>query len=210
MYDNNLFADIKARLSIVEVAGLCGLELKISGRRFVCCCPVHAEKTASCTIYPEDGNFHCYGCHAHGDAIELFRIVKGYAKPIDAAWELARAAGIAVEEYKPHKAHSKPAQPPPPTDGQLVRAFEEWQKTAFYWLRKYRDWMDIILTELKPERGAEQLHPLFAEVLRNKDFVEYALDILAGGTDTEKLYLYKNFRKDVNEVVQRTHQIFGE
>lgn len=205
MHDNNLFEEVKARISMRECAEMMGFSPNRAG--FICC-PFHAEDTPSLKLYQD--SFYCFGCHKGGDVIRFVQLLKGYPKPIDAARELARAAGIAVEEYKPHKAHSKPIQPPPPTDGQLVRAFEEWQKTAFYWLRKYRDWMDIILTELKPEQNAEQLHPLFAEVLRNKDFVEYALDILAGGTDTEKLYLYKNLRKDVNEVVQRTHQIFGE
>lgn len=209
MYDRELFEKVKSRVSIMEVCDLIGIVLKRSGRRYVCQCPVHSEKTASFTIYPDDGTFHCFGCHIHGDAIELFRQVKGYSKPIEAARELARIAGISIEECKPHKAHSKPAQPLPPTDRQLVRVFEEWQKSAFYALRRYRDWMDIILTELKPERGAEQLHPLFAEALQNKDFCECALDVLAGGTDTEKLSLYKNFGKEVDRIVQRSHQIFG-
>lgn len=209
MYDRDLFAEVKRRVTIMQICDLCGIECRKTGRRFVCCCPVHAEKTPSCVIYPE-GNFHCFGCGAHGDGIELFRVVKGYAKPIDAAKELARAAGMMIEEYKPHTARSKPAAPPPPTDGQLVRAFEEWQKTAFYWLKKYRDWMDVIRTEWKPEQGAEKLHPLFAEVLRNRDFVVYALDVLASGTGAEKLYLYKNFRMEVDRIVQRCREIFGD
>ena len=202
---DSVFETVKSCISMRECAEMLGFSPSRSG--FICC-PFHGERTASLKLYTD--NWHCYGCHAGGDVIEFFRKYKGYSRPIDAAKELATLAGLQLTQYKPIGAHSKPAVPPTPTTGQLIQAFKEWQKEAFYWLRKYKRWMEIIIIELSPKQGAEQLHPLFAECLRNKEFVDYALDTLAGGTDSEKLYLYKYFRKDVNEIVQRTHQIFRE
>ena len=46
------------------------LELVRKGREFAACCPYHNEKTPSFYIYP-DGHFHCFGCGAHGTAIDF-------------------------------------------------------------------------------------------------------------------------------------------
>lgn len=34
------------------------------------CCPFHEEKTPSMQVY-NDGHYHCYGCHAHGDIFDF-------------------------------------------------------------------------------------------------------------------------------------------
>lgn len=36
-------------------------------------CPFHAESTPSFTIYTDQNTFHCYGCSAHGDVIDLIQ-----------------------------------------------------------------------------------------------------------------------------------------
>ena len=45
------------------------LELKPSGNMFVARCPFHEENTASFVVNPERKLFHCFGCHAGGNAI---------------------------------------------------------------------------------------------------------------------------------------------
>jgi len=35
-------------------------------KNFAILCPFHEEKTPSCTIVPDKGVFHCFGCRAHG------------------------------------------------------------------------------------------------------------------------------------------------
>lgn len=205
---NSVFDAVRHHYTIVDVCELCGLELKRSGRRFVCCCPVHAEKTPSCTIFPEENRFFCFGCGAHGDAIELFRAAKGYSRPIDAALELAAAAGIPTDADKPRiKQRGKPATP---TDAQLLAAFETWQRTAFFWLRKYGMWADLILEELRPRQTTDALHPLFVEALKNREFVRYLLDVLAVGTDADKVELFKLFKTEVDAIAKRCETIFSE
>ena len=48
------------------------------------CCPFHDDSTPSCHIYPD--HFHCFGCGAHGDAIDWLMMVEGLDR--DAAIEL--------------------------------------------------------------------------------------------------------------------------
>jgi DNA primase len=51
------------------------LPLKRSGRQWIGCCPFHPDKTPSFTVYPD--HFHCFGCGAHGDAIDFLQRIKG-------------------------------------------------------------------------------------------------------------------------------------
>jgi DNA polymerase len=39
------------------------------------CCPFHADRTPSCRVY--DDHFHCFGCGAHGDAIDWLMTTEG-------------------------------------------------------------------------------------------------------------------------------------
>lgn len=60
-----------------------------SGDRLVFTCPLHAEKDASFNTY-DDGRYHCFGCQAHGDAIDFIRATRGCT---------AQAAAAAVEQW---------------------------------------------------------------------------------------------------------------
>ncbi len=44
------------------------------GNRLTGLCPFHAEKSPS--FYVLDDHYHCFGCHAHGDAISFVRQTK--------------------------------------------------------------------------------------------------------------------------------------
>lgn len=48
----------------------------ISGKRATLC-PFHTENHASFFIYP-DNSYHCFGCSAHGNAIDFFIKKFGY------------------------------------------------------------------------------------------------------------------------------------
>lgn len=41
-------------------------------------CPFHEEKTPSFFIYP-DNSYHCFGCGAHGNAIDFLMKKLGYS-----------------------------------------------------------------------------------------------------------------------------------
>lgn len=67
----DIFTEAKQRTTAAEVAQQAGVMLKRVGTRLVGLCPLHEEKSGSFYIY-EDGSFHCFGCRAHGDAVDLF------------------------------------------------------------------------------------------------------------------------------------------
>lgn len=87
---------VKSANPIADVMGQY-VELKRSGRDYVCLCPFHSERTPSCHINTIDGYFYCFGCKAGGDVITFVRKYEnlGY---IDAVEKLADRAGLEMPQ----------------------------------------------------------------------------------------------------------------
>lgn len=88
-------AEIKSRLDIVDVVGQ-KVQLKKAGSTFKGLCPFHQEKTPSFVVFPDKGNYHCFGCGANGD---LFSFVMK-TENLDfgeALRELAARAGVELK-----------------------------------------------------------------------------------------------------------------
>lgn len=47
------------------------IQLTPNGNEFTACCPFHEEKTPSFNVVPDKDFYHCFGCGAHGDAIDF-------------------------------------------------------------------------------------------------------------------------------------------
>ncbi|WP_101912599.1 DNA primase [Megasphaera vaginalis (ex Bordigoni et al. 2020)] len=75
------------------------LVLKRSGRNFWACCPFHNEKTASFSVAPDKGFFHCFGCHASGDVF-TFIMKKENISFSEAVEILAARAHIALPAFE--------------------------------------------------------------------------------------------------------------
>jgi DNA primase catalytic core len=60
---------IKSANDLAAVVAERGIEVRKKGRVLVARCPFHEERTASFTITPAKGLFHCFGCGAAGDVI---------------------------------------------------------------------------------------------------------------------------------------------
>ena len=74
-------------ISAADVTRAAGIPLRRRGDREWCCCPIHREKTASCCFFP-NGRWYCFGCHAGGDAVEMYVALHGGSK-LDAAHALS-------------------------------------------------------------------------------------------------------------------------
>lgn len=63
--------DQARQVSAADVARVAGIRLQRHGGRDWACCPFHQEKTPSC-LFDAAGRYHCFGCGADGDGIDLF------------------------------------------------------------------------------------------------------------------------------------------
>lgn len=71
------------------------IDLKNKGKEYTACCPFHGEKTPSFTVSPEKQFYHCFGCGAHGTAINFLMEHEGL-QFIEAIEVLANRLGLEV------------------------------------------------------------------------------------------------------------------
>jgi len=88
--------ELLARTDLVELVGRY-VPLRRSGANHLGLCPFHAEKSPSFTVSPSKQFYHCFGCGAHGNAIDFLIQHLGLSFP-DAVRELAQQAGLTVPE----------------------------------------------------------------------------------------------------------------
>src|SRR4051812_14851162 len=98
--DGSVIDQIKQRVDIVEVVGR-HVELKRAGAMFKGLCPFHTERSPSFTVTPSRQSYHCFGCGAHGDAVQFLLEMEGmsFRETIE---DLAQAAGVAIPAPDPH------------------------------------------------------------------------------------------------------------
>ncbi|MFN8594226.1 MAG: DNA primase [Thermomicrobiales bacterium] len=85
-------AEVRERTDIVELISQY-VALRKAGRSYKGLCPFHQEKTPSFVVFPESGNFHCFGCGRGGDAFTFYMGVER-VEFRDALQELAQRAGV--------------------------------------------------------------------------------------------------------------------
>jgi DNA primase len=90
------------KLDVLERTDIVGLissrvPLRKAGKDFQACCPFHNEKTPSFTVSGEKQFYYCFGCGAHGNAID-FLIEHDHLSFPEAVEELAHQAGVEIPE----------------------------------------------------------------------------------------------------------------
>lgn len=177
---NDIFQSAK-QIPIIEVARryLPGLELRRSGSRWAARCPFHEDRDPSLYFFP-DGGWRCFGCGAHGDAVDLVARVLNL-RPLEAARTIARDFGLPVDDRPPSPEARKRAAEAA-RERELERAFREWCSRTYFGLCLLYRAISRVLVRDGWERYAELAH---VEV-----YVEYLLDVLQYGTDDERLELF--------------------
>lgn len=93
----SLLDEVKRRTDIVQVVADY-VDLDTSSRTPKALCPFHSERTPSFVVYPDSGNWHCFGsCADGGDAVS-FVMKKENLSFGEALRLLAERAGISAKE----------------------------------------------------------------------------------------------------------------
>ncbi len=71
------------------------VNLKKAGSSYVGLCPFHNEKTASFSVSPQKGIFHCFGCGEGGNVIHFMMKIENMSF-VEAVEKLAERAGVAL------------------------------------------------------------------------------------------------------------------
>src|SRR5437764_5390860 len=91
--------EIKARIDVADLAGQT-VALKKAGRHLKGLCPFHHEKTPSFVVYPDQGNYHCFGCGKSGDVFTWLQETE-HLDFAEALKTLANRAGVPLPERTP-------------------------------------------------------------------------------------------------------------
>lgn len=70
LFTKDSLENLRRRVDLVEVLSS-HLDMKRMGVSYKALCPFHDEKTPSFMIQKGDSHYHCFGCGAHGDAIQF-------------------------------------------------------------------------------------------------------------------------------------------
>lgn len=164
----NTIEAIKQAVSIRDFCESNGIHIN---QRGFACCAVHTEKTPSMMI--QGDHFHCFGCGAHGDVIDLACGVWNCDKA-QAIKELCRIYGVDGERYNPYSFANMLKQ-------RKKERAEERREAQFAELERQK-WdaaaqLDIIKQILgKPPDKPEEMTVAFAWALTHKDYFEYVYD----------------------------------
>src|SRR5262245_53334680 len=94
--DRQAIEDLLSSISIVSVISP-HVALKRRGREYLGSCPFHSERSPSFTVRDDKGFYHCFGCRAHGRAIDFVMRYSGLPF-LDAVQRLADGAGFCLDE----------------------------------------------------------------------------------------------------------------
>jgi len=91
--------ELRSRITLSDVVGK-KVKLTRAGREFKACCPFHNEKSPSFYVNDDKQFYHCFGCGAHGSAIDFVMQTENYSF-IEAVQALALKAGMEVPQNTP-------------------------------------------------------------------------------------------------------------
>ncbi|SDI66782.1 DNA primase [Ferrimonas sediminum] len=97
-----------ARVDIVDLIDA-RVKLKKSGKNHSACCPFHNEKSPSFTVSQDKQFYHCFGCGAHGNALD-FVMEYDRLEFVDAIEDLAAMMGMEIpREQGSHRSNAAQA-----------------------------------------------------------------------------------------------------
>lgn len=188
----NIFDEIRNRVSIEDVAKFYGLNMSHSG---MACCPFHDDRTPSLKVY--DDHFYCFGCGATGDCTgftaKLFGLTQiQAAKKISYDFGLRLFKdGIAVPINRIVKSENK---------------CRMWLKEAEQTITEYLFLLNRWRKVYAPKNQTEELHPLFVECLHKTDYMEYLYDLITRGTPEEKKELFDLSQEEIEQIKERVEK----
>lgn len=115
---------LRSRIDLVEVLNPY-VKLQRAGAAFKALCPFHDEKSPSLVIQKGDSHYHCFGCGAHGDAIQ-FLMTHLKMSFVEAVENLAERFHVTLEEVAQGEEQSKGPSKAALKDA-LLRAHELYQ-----------------------------------------------------------------------------------
>lgn len=187
------FETIKELVTVRQAAEHYGLNVTRSN---MCRCPFHSDHTPSMKIY--DKNYHCFGCGAHGDVIDLTAHIFGTSQ-LEAAKRLNEDFCLRLDMDKPV---SKREISIIRNRRKEAEDYAEWERNAWISLSEYYKLLCQWREEYAPASETDTPDERFIESLKNRDYIEYLCSIFISGSKEERTAL----REEVNNIERRMYE----
>lgn len=168
---------IIATVSMRDIADKYGIRINRQG---FCCCPFHNENTPSMKFYDNSDGFYCFGCGVGGDVVNfvqrffeltynqaLFKINDDFnlglgigKKPTYA--QIAAARQLVIKRKQ--------------EQSRLIKLIDNLDEEIFNGLERLSE-LNSTIKEKKPHQINENIDPAFFMALREKEHLNYLLDI---------------------------------
>lgn len=108
LYSRESLENLRNKVDIVDVVSQ-HIEVKKQGAVYKALCPFHDEKSPSFILDKSDGHYHCFGCGAHGDAIQFLLEHQrlSFTEAVERLAERYHVALVAVEKEDVTEAENK-------------------------------------------------------------------------------------------------------
>ena len=187
------FEAVKQNTSARQVAEFYGAKINKNG---MCQCPFHKDKTPSMKI---DNRFYCFGCNETGDAVDYVSKLFGIGLR-EAAIKICEDLSLEYDKTtQKTKSVSRPIRP----QKSEAQIFAEAQKYIYKVLSDFHGMLKKWKKEYEPRSPDEEFHPHFVEALQEIDNVEYHLDTLLEGDETDRASLVSEQEKKVVGIAER-------
>ena len=120
--------DVLARSDIVELIQS-RIQLNKRGNSYLARCPFHDEKTPSFSVSADKQFYYCFGCGAHGNAIDFLKTYDQLEFP-DAIAHLAGQLGMEVPQSQEEAKKSEVTQPFYPLLQKVTQYYQQALRTA--------------------------------------------------------------------------------
>jgi DNA primase len=122
MVNSNRAFNLAALRADNPLPAVVGASLKLlrAGNEFKACCPFHADRSPSFTIFDGGERFHCFGCGAGGDVLDYLQRLHGVSLPQAAA--MLDGGQVPVVTVR--------ALPPEPERDTTARAVSVWRSAG--------------------------------------------------------------------------------
>lgn len=174
--DLSFAREIKSAVSMIDACNRYGIEVNRAG--FARCC-FHDERTASMKVYSGDRGYHCFGCGANGSVIDF--VMNLFGLDFREACEklnLDFALGLPIGKVPTLREIDRARQFEKKMNAR--KAEREKREKAYHDALDEYVRLDIQMRMYKPDENTEEIHPLYADALRNITKAEYLLEVAEG------------------------------
>ena len=150
-----------------------------------------------------DRNFICFGCGERGDVIHFASKLFNMSE-YEAGCKLIRDMRLKTERSVASSARKRADQQPERStceDRQDINKYAHVRDVLLYYWRLLDEWKE----EFAPHSPAEDLHPLYVRAAKQREYVEYLLELLLYGSMEDRKFVLskeeevKDFERQLRE-----------